>query len=58
MAKHRDQAKFDRAGWRLRILLPCWIAQISLLLILIGMSSYLFANGMKDDVEVRATALA
>ncbi|KAJ4422635.1 hypothetical protein N0V82_002754 [Gnomoniopsis sp. IMI 355080] len=58
MAKHRDQAKFDRAEWRLMVLLPCWIAQISLLLILIGISSYLLSNAMKDDVEVRATAIA
>lgn len=58
MGKHRDQAKFDRAEWKLRILLPCWVAQISLLLILLGISAYLLANAMKDDVEVRGTAIA
>lgn len=58
MGKHRDQAKFDRAEWKLRILLPCWVAQVSLLLILLGISSYLLANAMKDDVEVRGTAIA
>ncbi|KAJ4387876.1 hypothetical protein N0V93_008479 [Gnomoniopsis smithogilvyi] len=58
MPKHRDQAKFDRAEWRLVVLLPCWVAQLSLLIILIGISSYLLANAMKDDVEVRGTAIA
>lgn len=58
MGKHRDQAKFDRAEWKLLILLPCWVAQISLLLILLGISAYLLSNAMKDDVEVRGTAIA
>ncbi|KAF3763639.1 hypothetical protein M406DRAFT_234525, partial [Cryphonectria parasitica EP155] len=53
-----DQAKFDRAGWRLRVLLPCWITQISLLLVLIGTSAYLFAHAIEDSIEVRATAIA
>lgn len=57
MAKHRDQAKFERSGWKLRVLLPCWVAQISLLLVLIGTSAYLLSNAMKDEVEVRATAI-
>lgn len=58
MAKHRDQAQFDRAAWRLSILVPCWISQLSLMLVLVGVSAYLFANGINEAVEVRDTALA
>ncbi|PSR77756.1 hypothetical protein BD289DRAFT_486362 [Coniella lustricola] len=58
MAKNLNQAKYDRAGWRLRMLLPLWIAQISLLLLLIGTSAYLFHNALKQNIEVRATGIA
>ncbi|KAI1633058.1 hypothetical protein F4809DRAFT_42604 [Biscogniauxia mediterranea] len=37
---HRDHAHFDRAGWRKRILLPCWIVQVGLLCGLMGIFSY------------------
>lgn len=58
MAKHRDQAKFDRAGWRLKVLLPSWAVQISLLIILISTSAYLFSKAINQSVEVRGTAIA
>lgn len=58
MVNHRDQAKFDRAGWRLKVLLPSWAAQISLLIILIAISAYLFSKAMNQSVEVRGTAIA
>ncbi|KAI5863613.1 hypothetical protein GGS23DRAFT_506793 [Durotheca rogersii] len=38
--KHRDNGQFSRAGWRKRLLLPCWIAQILLLLGMMGLFSY------------------
>ncbi|KAI1136440.1 hypothetical protein F5Y05DRAFT_108418 [Hypoxylon sp. FL0543] len=37
---HRDNAQFSRAGWRKRVLLPCWIAQIAILLGVMGLFSY------------------
>ncbi|KAI1173099.1 hypothetical protein F4777DRAFT_467784 [Nemania sp. FL0916] len=40
IGSHRDNAHFSRAGWRKRILLPCWIIQIALLLSLMGLFSY------------------
>lgn len=58
MVNHRDQAKFDRAAWRLKVLLPSWAAQISLLIILISISAYLFSKAMSQSVEVRGTAIA
>lgn len=58
MVKHRDQAKFERAGWKLKVLLPSWVAQISLLVILISTSAYLFSKAVNESVEVRGTAIA
>lgn len=54
----RDQAKFDRAQWLLKVLIPCWMIQISLFIILVGMSGYLLSNTMKDEAEERGTAVA
>lgn len=58
MVNHRDQAKHDRAGWRLKVLVPAWMAQSSLLIILIGTASYLLSVAIKQSVEVRGTAVA
>lgn len=58
MANHRDHAKHDRAGWKLKILAPAWTSQISLLIILICTASYLLSVAMKQSVEVRGTAIA
>ncbi|KAL1861784.1 hypothetical protein Daus18300_008600 [Diaporthe australafricana] len=58
MVHHRDQAKFDRAQWRLRVLVPSWMVQISLYLVLIGISSYLLANAIGVSDETRGTAVA
>ncbi|OTA96573.1 hypothetical protein M434DRAFT_392752 [Hypoxylon sp. CO27-5] len=44
---HRDNARFSRAGWRKRILLPCWIAQIMILLGVMGLFSYRLSNTVK-----------
>ncbi|KAI1371297.1 hypothetical protein F4677DRAFT_450562 [Hypoxylon crocopeplum] len=37
---HRDNAQFSRAKWRKRLLLPCWIVQILLLLGMMGLFSW------------------
>lgn len=58
MVNHRDQAKHDRAGWRLIVLAPAWMAQISLLIILIGTGSYMLSVAAKQSVEVRGTVIA
>lgn len=58
MVNHRDQAKHDRAAWRLIVLAPAWMAQISLLIILIGTGSYLLSIAIKQSVEVRGTVVA
>ncbi|KAI1485527.1 hypothetical protein F5X96DRAFT_324730 [Biscogniauxia mediterranea] len=51
---HRDHAHFDRAGWRKRILLPCWIVQVGLLCGLMGIFSYRLSrtvNTWKDEED-------
>ncbi|KAI3317277.1 hypothetical protein HD806DRAFT_372822 [Xylariaceae sp. AK1471] len=40
LGSHRDNAHFSRAGWRKRIILPCWIIQILILLSLMGLFSW------------------
>lgn len=37
---HRDNAHFDRARWRKRIILPCWAIQMAALASLLGLFSY------------------
>ncbi|ORY58767.1 uncharacterized protein BCR38DRAFT_376712 [Pseudomassariella vexata] len=44
IGSHRDQAHFGRAKWRKRVLLPCWIIQVALLLSLMGIFSYRLSN--------------
>jgi hypothetical protein len=54
IGSHRDQSHFDRAGWRKRILLPCWIIQIPILLAQIGIFSYRLSNTVttfKDEED-------
>ncbi|KAI0867148.1 hypothetical protein F4860DRAFT_19826 [Xylaria cubensis] len=40
LGTHRDNAHFSRAGWRKRVMLPCWIIQILILLSVMGLFSY------------------
>ncbi|KAI0487056.1 hypothetical protein F4859DRAFT_510838 [Xylaria cf. heliscus] len=40
MGSHRDNAHFSRAGWKKRVMVPCWIIQILILLSVIGLFSY------------------
>ncbi|KAF3359422.1 NAD-dependent deacetylase hst4 [Verticillium dahliae VDG1] len=64
MVLHRQQAQFGRAKWRMSILLPCWVLQISLLLATIGLFSWRLAHSVREYEEdkrkggnVRATEL-
>ncbi|KAI0404745.1 hypothetical protein F4802DRAFT_218765 [Xylaria palmicola] len=40
LGSHRDNAHFSRAGWKKRVMLPCWIIQILILLSVMGLFSY------------------
>ncbi|KAL1876375.1 hypothetical protein VTK73DRAFT_9444 [Phialemonium thermophilum] len=44
MARHRDQAEFEWVGWRLKLLIPLWTAQVAMLLGLMGIFSYRLAE--------------
>ena len=46
-----DQALFARARWRLRILVPCWIFQILVLLCLMGIFAYRLAETFEHYSE-------
>ncbi|KAI2616815.1 hypothetical protein GGR54DRAFT_223296 [Hypoxylon sp. NC1633] len=43
---HRDNAQFGRSRWRKRILLPCWIIQMGLLLGMMGLFSWRLSHTM------------
>ncbi|KAL9946971.1 hypothetical protein D7B24_000778 [Verticillium nonalfalfae] len=51
MVLHRQQAQFGRAKWRMAILLPCWVLQISLLLATIGLFSWRLAHSVREYEE-------
>lgn len=51
MANHRDQARFERAGWRLNFLIASWTAQIAMLLGLMGIFSYRLSTTIRDWEE-------
>lgn len=56
MGTHQKQDQHDRAGWRKSFLLPSWIAQIILLLGLIGIFAYRLAETVeryKAESEIR-----
>ncbi|KAI0429882.1 hypothetical protein F5Y09DRAFT_245540 [Xylaria sp. FL1042] len=40
IGSHRDNAHFNRAGWKKRVMLPCWIIQILILLSVMSLFSY------------------
>jgi len=44
MVYHRKQAQFDRAKWRMIILVPAWVVQMFLYLALMGLFSYRLSN--------------
>ncbi|KAI8626207.1 hypothetical protein F5Y19DRAFT_229870 [Xylariaceae sp. FL1651] len=40
LGSHRDNAHFSRARWRKRVILPCWIIQVLILLSVMGLFSW------------------
>ena len=36
MGRHKAHAKFDRAEWRLRYLIPIWVLQTALAVVMLG----------------------
>ncbi|KAM0285456.1 hypothetical protein ACHAQH_001405 [Verticillium albo-atrum] len=51
MVLHRQQAQFGRAQWRMSILLPCWVLQISLLLATLGLFAWRLAHTIRQYEE-------
>ncbi|KAJ2898433.1 uncharacterized protein MKZ38_003940 [Zalerion maritima] len=41
---HREQAQFDRAGWKIGLLILVWLMQITLMLCLMGLFSFRLAD--------------
>ncbi|KAK3942042.1 hypothetical protein QBC46DRAFT_381039 [Diplogelasinospora grovesii] len=46
-----DQVLFGRAKWRLRFLVPCWAAQVAMLLCLMGIFAYRLAETFEHYEE-------
>ncbi|KAM5351771.1 hypothetical protein ACJ41O_004494 [Fusarium nematophilum] len=44
---HRAQAQFDRAKWRLMVLLPTWILQLGLTMTMMGLFAWRLGDTMK-----------
>lgn len=57
MGKHREQGHFDRARWRLALLVPFWILQVVFLLSLMGVFSYrlVATSELLKDEEKKAS---
>lgn len=51
MGSLRAQAQFERARWRLRVLLPLWALQLALNLTMAGLFAWRLGDSMKhyDD---------
>ncbi|KAH8735220.1 hypothetical protein BGZ61DRAFT_528426 [Ilyonectria robusta] len=47
MGKHRAQAQFDRAKWRLALLLPMWLLQLGLNLAMVGLFGWRLGDTLK-----------
>ncbi|GKT48489.1 uncharacterized protein ColSpa_08670 [Colletotrichum spaethianum] len=48
MVLHRQQAQFDRARWRVALLVPFWILQLLVLLVVIGLFSWRLFDTVKN----------
>ncbi|KAF4806989.1 hypothetical protein CGCSCA5_v013820 [Colletotrichum siamense] len=48
MVLHRQQAQFDRARWRMALLLPFWILQMMVLLAVIGLFSWRLSDTLRN----------
>lgn len=51
MASQRSQAQFDRAKWRLIVLLPFWFLQLSLTGAMVGLFAWRLGDTMKTYEE-------
>ncbi|KAJ6441232.1 Centromere protein V [Purpureocillium lavendulum] len=51
MANHRAQAQFDRAKWRLLVLLPVWVLQLLLATAMMGLFSWRLGDTIKHYDE-------
>lgn len=47
MARHKAHAKFDRAEWRLRFLIPLWLLQTVLAVVMLGV----FGSQLRKTIE-------
>lgn len=47
MARHRSQAHFERARWRLRILAPAWLVSLALTIPLMGLFAWRLGDTLK-----------
>lgn len=47
MGNHRVQAQFDRAKWRLTLLLPMWLLQLGLNLAMVGLFGWRLGDTLK-----------
>ena len=48
---HREQAQFDRARWRLVLLVPIWMVLVALLLCLMAIFAYRLAETIENYEE-------
>ncbi|KAK1982220.1 hypothetical protein LZ30DRAFT_591042 [Colletotrichum cereale] len=48
MVLHRQQAQFDRARWRMALLVPLWTLQLLVLLVTIGLFSWRLSDTLKN----------
>lgn len=55
MANHRARAQFDRAKWRLSLLLPLWALQLTLAMSMTALFSWRLGDSVKDHGQ-RETA--
>ena len=47
MGRHKAHAKFDRAEWRLRYLVPLWVLQTILSVVMLGV----FGSQLRGTIE-------
>lgn len=55
---HRQQAQFDRARWRMAILLPCWTLQLLLMLVITAIFAWRLASTVDQEDNGAASNMA
>ncbi|KAG5799800.1 hypothetical protein H9Q69_001207 [Fusarium xylarioides] len=48
---HRAQAQFDRAKWRLMVMIPTWVLQLGLSMSMMGLFAYRLGDSMKVNKD-------